>query len=318
MEWEGSKWAESMVNQPRNLTLNKELCIVVCPTGALFSRKQNPSQPYTPEEIAREVIESYEEGACLAHIHTRDENGKPVTTTELLKETVDMILEKCPDIIIQPSSCEGYMPGSAQYSYESVKPMVDMLLSINHKYMESTIFTPVSYACEDIDGSLDVTLATEENAVRTVSYLQDNKIKPEFMCHNWEGILNVNDWLIKPGILKKPYLLTMGPGMHNAAETYPDPWGLLYVLGMMKMMPEDSIIGISAGGRNWLSLSAFAILLGVDAVRVGMEDHLWMYPHTDEKISRCADETKKISAIARELGRKIATPNDARKILGIY
>jgi 3-keto-5-aminohexanoate cleavage enzyme len=77
------------------------------------------------------------------------------------------------------------------------------------------------------------------------------------------------------------------------------------------------VVGISAGGRNWLALSTFAILLGVDFVRVGMEDHLWMYPHKDEKIKRCADATKKIATIAKELGRDIATPEEARKTLGI-
>jgi 3-keto-5-aminohexanoate cleavage enzyme len=105
--------------------------------------------------------------------------------------------------------------------------------------------------------------------------------------------------------------------MHNTGETYPDPWGLLYVLGMMKMMPEETVVGISAGGRNWLALSTFAILIGVDFVRVGMEDHLWMYPHKDEKIEHCADETRKIVTIARELGREIASRQEARRILGM-
>jgi 3-keto-5-aminohexanoate cleavage enzyme len=49
-----------------------------------------------------------------------------------------------------------------------------------------------------------------------------------------------------------------------------------------------------------------------------MEDHLWMYPHKDEKIKRSADEAKKIVAIARELGRDIATPTESRQIMGIY
>jgi 3-keto-5-aminohexanoate cleavage enzyme len=316
-EWEGAEWAEMVANQLKNPTMDKKLCITVCPVGALFSRMQNPNLPRSPQEIAKETIESYNEGACMAHLHNRDEYGKPVTTTELLKETVDVILDKCPDMIIQPSSCEGYIPGSTQYSYETVKPMVDALHGINRKYMESTIFTPVSYAARDVDGSLDYTLATEENMVKTITYLNDHHIKPEFMAHNWEGILNVKEWLIKPGILQKPYFISMGPGMHNAAETYPDPWGLIYLLGMVKMMPGNSVVGISAGGRNWLALSTFAILLGVDFVRVGMEDHLWMYPHKDEKIKRCADATKKIATIAKELGRDIATPEEARKILGI-
>jgi len=153
--------------------------------------------------------------------------------------------------------------------------------------------------------------------VKTVQYLQENDIKPEFMNHNWEGIQNVTEWLIKPGILEKPYLMSMGPGMHNAAATYPDPWGFMYLLGMMKMMPDDSLLSLSAGGRNWLALTNFAITMGVDGVRVGMEDHLWMYPHKDELIKKNADATKKIARIARELGRDVATPTEARAIMGI-
>lgn len=314
-EWEGVKWAEMVLHQEKNLTMDKPLIITVCPTGALFSRKQNPNQPYTPEEIARESIESYEEGASIVHLHTRNEQGYPRTSIETLKEVIDMILDKCPDMIIQPSSCESYVPGATDYSYESVKPFVDKLKG---RYIESTIFTPISYALEEVDGTLEVTMATEKNAQLTIKYLQDNRIKPDFMNHNWEGIQNVKEWLIKPGILDKPYLMSMGPGMHNTGETYPDPWGMMYVLGMMKMMPEGSVISLSAGGRNWLPLTVFAMMLGVDGIRVGMEDHIWMYPHRDEKTERNADETRKIATIAKELGREIATPAQTRKIMGIY
>jgi len=314
-EWEGVKWAEMVLHQEKNLSIDKPLIITVCPTGALFSRKQNPNQPYTPEEIARETIESYEEGASIVHLHTRDEKGNPRTSIDTLKEIIDMILDKCPDMIIQPSLCESYVPGATDYSYEAAKPFVDKLKG---RYIESTIFTPISYALEEVDGTLDVTMATEKNTQLTIKYLQDNKIKPDFMNHNWEGVHNVKEWLIKPGILDKPFLMSMGPGMHNTGETYPDPWGMMYVLGMMKMMPEGSVISISAGGRNWLPLSVFAMMLGVDSVRVGMEDHLWMYPHKDEKIERNADEARKIALITRELGREIATPAQTRKIMGIY
>jgi len=314
-EWQGFKWAEMVAKQTPNPTMAKKLIITVCPVGATNARRQNPHQPYTVEEIANQAIEAYREGASVAHLHTRRADGSPGAPKEDLKSCIDMILAKCPDMIIQPSSCESHEPGSTHYSYESVKPLVDMFK--NQKYMESTVFTPVSYAAETIDGKLELSIATETNTVKTVQYLQQNRIKPEFMNHNWEGIMNVREWLIKPGILEKPYLMSMGPGMHNAAETYPDPWGYFYVLGMMKMMPEDSVISISCGGRNWLAISTFAILMGVDGVRVGLEDHIWMYPHRDEKMKTSASAAKKIATIARELGRDIATPKEARAILGI-
>ena len=318
-EWQGVKWAEMVLRQEKIPTLDKPLIITVCPVGALFSRRQNPNQPYSPKEIAEQAVAACGEGAAMVHLHNRDELGYHKSTVALMKETVDRIVTQCPDVIIQPSSCEGYLEGTTQYTYETVKPMVDALHAIGKKHMESTIFTPVSYCLEYVDESMEpeVTLAQEKNAVLTIQYLQAHSVKPEFMNHNWEGIQNVVEWLIKPGILRKPYLMSMGPGMHNTAPVHLDPWGHLYVLGMMKMMPEGSVIGISAGGRNWLSLSVFAMLMGVDSVRVGMEDHLWMYPHKDEKTKSNADEVRKIATIARELGRPVATPAQARKIMGI-
>jgi len=326
IDWKGVKWAERVLKSEKNPTMDKKLIITVCPVGTLISRNQNPHQPNSPKEIADQAIKSYHEGAAVAHLHNRGEHGEPSKDPDLLFETVDRILQKCPDMIIQPSSSYGYHTAqktpkgkSTHYSYETTHLMVEALRARKSKYnyMESTIFTPVSYINEKIEGPPGVSQATEENAVETIKYLQQNKIKPEFMCHTWEGIMNVNEWLIKPGILEKPYLMSMGPGMHNSAETYPDPWGMMYTMSMMKMMPEDTISSLSVGGRNWLALTTFGILLGIDGVRVGMEDHLYMYPHKDEMIKDSADETRKIAAITTELGREIANPKDARKILGI-
>ncbi|MCJ7490101.1 MAG: 3-keto-5-aminohexanoate cleavage protein [Thermoplasmata archaeon] len=311
-EFEGLSWAKMVERQERNPTMDKPLFITVCPTGALFSRKQNPNLPYSPKEIATATIESYAEGASLAHLHTRDEYGESVSNTKLLTETIAPILDECPDMIIQPSSAEGYNPQSGEYSYETVAPMVEALQGIDKRYIQSTIFTPISYY---LDGS--ICLATEDNAVKTVSYLESRGIKPEFMAHDGEGLSNVREWLIKPGLLKKPYSISLGPGMHNSAETYPDPWGMLYLLGLTKMVPPDSVVGVSIGGRNWLPMTTFAILLGVDFVRVGMEDHLWMYPQRDEKITSNAEAVRKIATIARELGRDVGSAAQARTLLGI-
>jgi len=318
-EWQGVKWADMVARQEKIPTLDKPLIITCCPVGALFAKKHNPHLPNTPKEIANEAIAAYNEGAAMIHIHNRDELGYHKSTVKLMKETVDRIVQKCPDVIIQPSSCEGYADGETQYTYETVKPMVDALHAISKKHMESTIFTPISYCLENAnpEEEPELTIATENNAVATIKYLQKQGVKPEFMNHNWEGVQNVEEWLIKPGILRKPYLMSMGPGMHNTAPVLKDPWGHQYVLGMMKIMPEGSVIGISAGGRNWLSLSVFAMLMGVDSVRVGMEDQLWIYPHKDEIINSNAAVTRKIANIAGELGRDVATPAVARKIMGI-
>ena len=73
--YEGFKWSEMIAHQPPNPTMDKPLIITVCPTGGTTTRRQNPYQPYTAEEIADQTIGAYEEGATVAHIHTRNPDG---------------------------------------------------------------------------------------------------------------------------------------------------------------------------------------------------------------------------------------------------
>ncbi|NIN53664.1 MAG: hypothetical protein GTN80_11305, partial [Nitrososphaeria archaeon] len=157
-EFDGTSYGKIVYRQSKNLTMDKKICIVVCPTGALFAKAQNPTQPYTPEEIAREVIDAYREGACMAHLHNRDEKGYNLSTEEVITETMDLIFDECPDIITSPSVHMGFEPEKGSYSLESVKPMIEALLKHGRKYIQTTIFTPISYI---LDGFLCV--ATEEN-----------------------------------------------------------------------------------------------------------------------------------------------------------
>jgi 3-keto-5-aminohexanoate cleavage enzyme len=66
-----------------------------------------------------------------------------------------------------------------------------------------------------------------------------------------------------------------------------------------------------------MPFTTLAIMLGFDMVRVGMEDSVYMYPHKDRKIQTTAEAVKVVADIARSLGREIATPDEAREILGI-
>jgi 3-keto-5-aminohexanoate cleavage enzyme len=86
---------------------------------------------------------------------------------------------------------------------------------------------------------------------------------------------------------------------------------------MMQTLSPQWTRGVCAGGRNWLPFTVLAIMLGFDMVRVGMEDSVYMYPHKDQKIQTTAEAVKVVADIARAMGREIATPDEAREILGI-
>ena len=66
-----------------------------------------------------------------------------------------------------------------------------------------------------------------------------------------------------------------------------------------------------------MPFSTLAIMLGFDMVRVGMEDTVYLYPHRGEKIETSAQAVRKVIAVANELGREIATPAEARAIMGV-
>src|ERR1035437_2170970 len=89
---------------PADLTMDKKLIINVAPTGAFIKRQQNPRQPYSPREIADEVIAAYQEGASVWHVHIRDEEGVPDNDPETVLRALDMVLDECPDILLSHSS----------------------------------------------------------------------------------------------------------------------------------------------------------------------------------------------------------------------
>ena len=81
--------------------------ISVALTGNWGDKSKNPALPMTPEEIAASAYDAYNAGASIAHIHMRDEEGKPTMRVDLFEKTIALIREKC-DIIINMTSSGGH------------------------------------------------------------------------------------------------------------------------------------------------------------------------------------------------------------------
>lgn len=301
----------SLDKDPKNLTMDKKLVITIAPTGSFVTREQNPHQPYTPKEIAQQVIESYHAGASAWHVHCRDASGVPSKDPKVIKETIDMVLDQCPDIITSMNIVGDYN----KQGVDVVRPIVEPLAKAGSKYIRTAVVTtnPLTVG--------KITLPYNQSTLTgIVEYLQEKRIRPEFQFHEYTGIDQVHDWLIVPGILKKPYILNLVLGYHahhRASPTVPDPWGHIYLMTMIQTLPMEGVVGATVGGHNWLPITVEAIMLGVDCIRVGMEDTIWMYPHKDDKIKNCSDVVNKVVNISRELGREIATAADAKRILGL-
>ena len=152
--------------------------------------------------------------------------------------------------------------------------------------------------------------------------MEENNITCIQKFRNPYGVRQMKRVLVDTNILKKePYVLIHDMGHPFGWPMDLDPWMPmdlnLNIVQTKQRLGEDHVIGVYSGGRNWMPITMTAILAGVDIIRVGIEDCYWMYPHKDEVIQNNIDAIKKIIDFCDLIGRKIASVEEARKILGI-
>ena len=301
--------SKAFVSEPKLMEMDKKLIINIAPTGAIVSSEDNPYVPAEPEQIAEQTIEAYHAGASVVHGHVRLKGVRTHIVEEYWK-CYDIIAKECPDMIYSfPAIADPLIMDRGQN-----KPVIEPLLKRDGlRYCECALLSPVTYNVGEAFFPM-----LESAAIDQVEYLQSVGVKPEIQVRNVDHMNRFQRFFINSGVLKPPYALNVCIGTHDASPSGPNPDGFLYEIMLWNRFPKkDTVIGICAGQRNWLPCTILGIMLGCNSVRIGMEEPIYMYPHKDEKIKRNADVVKKVVAIAKELGREIATPDEARKILGL-
>ena len=287
----------------------EKLIITVAVTGSLTSRDQNPNIPYTPEEIARATIQSCKAGAAVVHLHVREPStGKPVQDVELFKKTIRLIRKEC-DIVINTSTGGG--PGM---TFEQRIGIIPALAAQNDLKPEIASLN---------SGSINFGILSRSKRAFVLDAVQLNP---------WSELLKFADIMTKNGV--KPEAEIYEAGMiHNARvlheiEALKAPLHFQFVLGVLGGMqatvdnliflknsiPHGSTWSLCAVGLDIFSLGAVAVASGGN-VRVGLEDCVYIskgiMADSNEQI------VEKIARISREMGREIATPDEARRILSL-
>ena len=149
---------------------------------------------------------------------------------------------------------------------------------------------------------------TYSETERFAKEMLDNNVKAEmetFNDGNWFLIQN----MIDKQLLKPPYWVCLVLGMQSA--TPPTPW---HLLNQVTFAPPETIFNIIGIGVHQVPLTTLAIILGMH-VRVGMEDNV--YYARGAKAESNAQLVERVVRVAKELNRPIATPSEAREILGM-
>lgn len=269
-----------------NLIITAAIC------GGEVTKQQNPNVPYTVDEIIKEAELAYKAGASIIHLHVRENDGTPTQDYHIFKKCIDGIKKCCGDVIIEPST-----GGSIGMNIE------ERLTPIRLKPEMATL------DCGTLNfGKNEVFLNTENTIIYLAEKMKALNIKPEIEVFD-KGMIDTALRLASKGILESPlhFNFVMGvPGGINASLR-----DLAFLVGSI---PLDSVYTVTGIGRHQFNMAAITIASG-GHVRIGFEDNL--YIKEGILANSNAVMVEKVAHIASVLGRTIASPTQARKILNI-
>lgn len=268
----------------------EKLIITAAICGAEVTKENNPNVPYTVEEIGMEAEAAYKAGASIIHLHVREDDGTPTQDKERFRVCIEEIKRRCPDVIIQPST-----GGAVGMSDEERLQPVELLPEM------------ATLDCGTLNFGGDEIFVNTENTIKNFGKVMIEKnVKPEIEVFD-KGMIDYAIRYAKEGYILEPMHFDFVLGVQMAA-TGRD------LAFMVDSIPAGSTWTVAGVGRYEMPMAAMGIAMG-GHVRVGFEDNVYLSKGVLAKSN--GELVEKVVRIAKELGREIATPDEAREILGL-
>ena len=279
-------------------------------TGNLMTPQISPYLPITPEQIAGQALDAAKAGASIVHLHVRDpDTAKGSMDGALYRELVDRIRARNTDIVLNLTTGEGgrFVPsdddpqvaaaGSTLCAPEKRVAHVEQLRPDICTLDFNTMWS----------GQASV-INTPRNLEIMAERIYRAGVKPEIEIFDSGDLHMVKDFVSR-GIIKTPLMVQMVLGVRFGAVA--DPQTMAY---LVSQLPDNTVWAAFGIGRMAFPMLAQAYLLG-GHVRIGMEDTA--YIRKGEHCRSNAQLVEKAVAIIKHLGGSIATPGEARAILGL-
>ena len=266
------------------------LIITCAVTGAELSQKDHPRLPVTPKEIVQASIEAVQAGAAIIHLHVRDGLGRPTQQPETFAEVTEGI-RKQSDCILQ------YSTGGAAGT-----PVAQRIAPLHLKPDMATLSL----------GTLNFGPDIFENSEATISAIYDEikrfHIYPEMEIFDM-GMMDTLNRLCRKGMVTSPFHVNLVMGVPGGIQG-----DIKRLLMLTDTLPPHATWTVSGIGKCQLPLTCHAIAMG-GHVRVGFEDNI--YFRKGELARSNAQFVNRAARMATEMNRNLATPGEARKILGL-
>ncbi len=269
-------------------------CIItVAITGSVPKKIDNPTIPITVSEQIESTRMCYDAGASLVHLHVRNEDESPSSDVNKFKELLAGIKESCPNMIIQFST------GGRGRSHEERGQML---------YLKPDMASLAT-------GSVNFPTSIYENPPSLINDLAhimlNNSIKPEVEIFDLAMLYNAFE-LVKSGLLIEPVHVQFVFGIKNALPAKKDI--LKFQINELKKYLPQSTWTAAGLGKSQLIVNEWSLELGGHC-RTGLEDNI-KYDKT--RLANGNEElVERLALLSNKFDRPVATPLEARKILGL-
>lgn len=271
----------------------KPVILSVATTGGLHGKEANSNLPEQPDEVVEDLKDCREAGATVVHLHARDEDGNPTKDVARFQELRDRIDEELPEMIVNFTS------GGSQSRSERIRPIVE---TSPPPELATIDLGPMNF------GMTRTATNPREQNEEYARAMQENGVKPELEIFH-HGHVSEMEYLMDENLLEEPYWCTAVLGMQSGVPATPRN-----LINLVDNLPEEANWQCLAIGRHQLPLTTMALTMG-GHVRVGMEDNV--YFRKGELAESNAQLVRRAARIASELERPIATPDEAREIIGL-
>jgi 3-keto-5-aminohexanoate cleavage enzyme len=277
----------------RESRMSTPCIITVAITGSVPTKKDSAAVPITVAEQIESTHASYEAGAALVHVHVRNDDGTTTSDPERFGRFLAGIRKHCPDMIVQFSTGGRSGAGKERGGMLPLKPEMASLTT------GSVNFAKIIYENHpSLINDLAASMLTHD-------------VKPEVEIFDLAMLYNAAK-LVADGLLKAPVHVQFVLGIPGALPA--DREVLEFELAQLARMLPGATWTAAGIGRHQLTVNEWALELGGHC-RTGLEDNLKF--DKERLASSNAELVQRVADLTVKFGRSIATPAEARRILGL-
>lgn len=300
--------------------MTKKAIITCAPTGAIHTPSMSPYLPVTADEIAEASIAAAKAGAAILHLHARNpEDGRPSQDPELFRPFLSKIKATTNAIINITTGGSPHMTVE-----ERMRPAVTFkpeLASLNMGSMNFGLYPMLDrfkelkhdWEREHLENSRNLVFKNTFQDIENILKIgSQNGTRFEFECYDVSHLYSLRHFLDR-GLVNGPVFVQTVMGILGGIGA--DPEDLMHLHRTATRLFGDqhrwSVLGT---GRNQIRLATIGAAMGAN-VRVGLEDSLWI--GQGQLAASSAEQVTRIRAVLEALNIPIATPDEARDILGL-